>query len=361
MSFFKKLRSATLAAVLFTGVAATAPAMAATVNGDVDGDGIPNSWEINGYDANGDGVIDVDYPGMGANPFHKDIFVEMDYMPGLLAPEEDLDRIVQVMKEIPLPNPDGVRGINIHLDAGSARSAKYNLGGGNEVPYKEFDGWLVDLADYKSKYFDMNRAPGFHYMVWGDYYAGSWSSGLANFDDKDFIVTVGPTFWGSASSDIRVGVFVHELGHNLNLMHGGDDEVNYKPQYMSVMNYKYALSGAPKTNGTRHFGYGIYDNITLDENALDERRGLGPANRGYNYNGVAASKPIDFNGNGVIDSEPVKADINGDGEYSKLTSPSDLKRLHFQAHDGTKKTSEGPHVEQSGLTAGMAREMGLIP
>ena len=48
-------------------------------------------------------------------------------------------------------------------------------------------------------------------------------------------------FWGKATSDIRVAVFVHELGHNLALSHGGWDEINYKPNYLSVMNYCYQL------------------------------------------------------------------------------------------------------------------------
>ena len=72
------------------------PTSAASVPAyDTDGDGIPDSWEMYGYDADGEGAIDVDYPAMGANPNHKDVFVEMDYMPGELGSDEDLDRIVQ--------------------------------------------------------------------------------------------------------------------------------------------------------------------------------------------------------------------------------------------------------------------------
>ena len=40
------------------------------------------------------------------------------------------------------------------------------------------------------------------------------------------MVTVGLHFWGKATSDIRVAVFVHELDHNLALSHGGWDEIN---------------------------------------------------------------------------------------------------------------------------------------
>ena len=121
-----RLAFASLAVLCLGAVAAPA---ANAYNPDIDGDGIPNTWEMKGYDADGDGKIDVDFPGMGANPLKKDIFVEMDYMPGLLPSEEELDRITKIYADLPMRNPDGSAGVNIHLDAGSARSAKYNLGG----------------------------------------------------------------------------------------------------------------------------------------------------------------------------------------------------------------------------------------
>ena len=47
------------------------------LSADTDGDGLLDDWEINGYDYEGDGIIDVDLPAMGANPLRKDIFVEI--------------------------------------------------------------------------------------------------------------------------------------------------------------------------------------------------------------------------------------------------------------------------------------------
>jgi hypothetical protein len=35
------------------------------------------------------------------------------------------------------------------------------------------------------------------------------------------------------------GTFMHELGHNLNLRHGGIDDMNYKPNYLSIMSYTF--------------------------------------------------------------------------------------------------------------------------
>ena len=118
MSFLtstRVVRTALASAALLVLGTVAAPA-ANAYNPDIDGDGIPNTWEMKGYDADGDGKIDVDYPGMGANPLKKDIFVEMDYMPGLLASEEELDRITESFAQLPLRNPNGTTGINIHLE-----------------------------------------------------------------------------------------------------------------------------------------------------------------------------------------------------------------------------------------------------
>ena len=45
---------------------------------DSDADGLLDSWETIGFDADGNGTIDVNLPAMGANPQHKDLFLELD-------------------------------------------------------------------------------------------------------------------------------------------------------------------------------------------------------------------------------------------------------------------------------------------
>jgi len=62
----------------------TLPADAASL--DSDGDDIPDEWERNGFDANGDGTIDVDLPALGADPFRPDMLLEVDIMQGLTNP-----------------------------------------------------------------------------------------------------------------------------------------------------------------------------------------------------------------------------------------------------------------------------------
>jgi hypothetical protein len=62
----------------------TLPVDAATL--DSDGDDIPDEWEKNGFDANGDGTIDVDLKALGADPFRPDVLLEVDIMQGLTNP-----------------------------------------------------------------------------------------------------------------------------------------------------------------------------------------------------------------------------------------------------------------------------------
>ena len=368
-SFSTRAARTALASAAMLVLSLVAVPAAQAYNPDIDGDGIGNILEMRGYDGNRDGKLEIDYPGMGANPLKKDLFVEMDYMPGLLASEEELDRITEIFANMPIRNPNGTTGINLHLDAGNARSAKYNLGGGNEVAHEQLDSGLQRWREIRTKNMDPNRESVFHYMIWGDSYGDRGSSGQGWVGGRGFIVTVGPRFWGkSATPDVRVATFVHELGHNLGMDHGGTDGVNYKPNYMSIMNYRYQLRGLDRADGTKYFGYSTRAYKDLDETKLDEKTGFGRNAYGLYYNGKPAWEAIDFNGNGKIDDEPVEADINGDGKKTVLTAPNDLKTLKLQAKG--KEVQNGAYsseaelsgeIEDNEMTAEYARAEGLVP
>jgi hypothetical protein len=95
------------------------------------------------------------------------------------------------------------------------------------------------------------------------------ASGIAEIDGNDVILSLGNAIndLGSVPTLFNVGgAFMHELGHNLGLNHGGgsdatfttlngvvtprtpDTEItpNFKPNYLSVMNYKFDLIGIPQ-------------------------------------------------------------------------------------------------------------------
>jgi hypothetical protein len=64
-------------------------------------------------------------------------------------------------------------------------------------------------------------------------------SGYGEMPGNDFMVTLGE--W-AFTADEQEGTFMHELGHNLGLDHGGGDSMNYKPNYLSVMNYMFQMT-----------------------------------------------------------------------------------------------------------------------
>lgn len=310
---------------------------------DSDADGLPDSWETNGYDANGDGVVDVDLPALGASPTRKDLFVEMDYMSGRLASTAALDRIVAVYAGAPVGNPDGSTGITLHLDAGSARGAAYDLGGGNQVTYdSNLSPSLRQTTDIKNASFDSDRAGVFYYMIWADDYDSSCSSGYSfQIPGDTFIVTMGPRCGWSPTENMNVGTFVHEFGHALGLKHGGTDHVNNKPNYLSVMNYLFQFNGVPRTSGGGYFGYSNVAPPSLDESRLTESSGLGttavsgwrtswycPDGKTIRTSTGAASQGLDWNCDG--DTADAGAwNVNADNTRSVLSAQNNWANLVF--------------------------------
>ncbi|MFI9510298.1 hypothetical protein [Nocardia sp. NPDC052566] len=329
-----------LGSVLTPATTMAQPELAAAA--DTDGDGLLDEWETKGYDADGDGKIDVDLPRMGASPNHKDVFVEMDYMNGRLASGPALDRIVRTFAIAPVNNPDGFPGINLHLDAGNARGGPYDLGGGNQVPY---DSNLSPVDDQvnaiKRSNFDAKRARIFHYMIWADSYDDGCSSGISLGIPADtFITALGPNCNWNPGDDGNVGTFIHELGHNLGLKHGGVDHGNYKPNYLSVMNYSFQFSGVPRVDGNSYFGYSAMNPPALDENSLAERQGLGPVAAGWRTvyfcpdqsrrrTTQSADQPIDWNCDGSIATGTVRSDINKDRSYNTLRAQNNWASIVY--------------------------------
>ncbi|WP_052360190.1 hypothetical protein [Solidesulfovibrio alcoholivorans] len=249
---------------------------------DSDGDGLPDVWELRGYVENG---VFVNLPAMGANPRRKDLFVWMDYMvenegqPGetSFAPSQTvIDNIKAVFANAAATNPDGTAGIVIHPVLKNKVPYKANLG----VAGDDASVW-TDFDALKNASFDKSYVRSYRYMIWANDYQSSGSSGLArNIPATDFIVSLG-TFNPSGGTDWeKLGTFIHELGHCLGLRHGGPNDTNYKPNYLSIMNYTFQFSGLHKDGHFGEAGYPLrYDyqrmaTPTLDENNLNEPAGL---------------------------------------------------------------------------------------
>ena len=138
----------------------------------------------------------------------------------------------------------------------------------------------------------------------------------------------------------QAGTLMHELGHNLGLHHGGDDDLLNKPNYLSVMNYNFQLTGLMRANLTFVLDFSRFA-ISLNEAALDETHGFGvtsgPA-AAFSSIGVCpgggltswlvADGPTDFNCDGPT-TGTVSADINGDGATTALPPFVDWPALVF--------------------------------
>jgi len=320
---------------------------------DLDGDALPDLWESSGYDANGDGQIDVDLPAMDADAAHKDIFVEVDYLEEKVClgrfcktlhshrpNPEAIAAVIQAFKDAPVNNLDGVHGINLHVDFGPDAPMKPGatwgaLSRSNALPHDNDLSWN-EFYSFKQGNLDLARRPIFHYAIFSHFLEGNTcvSGQSADIPAADFIVSLGG--WGALLSSPeecrqaarftngtpaqQSGTFMHELGHNLGLHHGGNDDFLGKPNYLSVMNYAFQMRGVMYNNTTG----GTYDysrtNMTppLEEQHLNETVGLngGSSTSAYGTrwtcptNGVitetlTANTPIDWD----CDGNPNEADV----------------------------------------------------
>lgn len=298
-------------------------------NPDTDGDTLLDGWEV--HTING-----LDLRAIGASPLRKDIFVEMDYMIRPTGPvdfrptAEEKTRIVTAFDKANVTNPDGSTGISIHLVDG------------NEVPHDPaLNPVQLEFFALKAAHFDPVRAPVFHYMIWADAYNTTTSSGISmNIPHSDFIVTLGLWNTPGGTPDQKVGTFIHELGHNLGLTHGGSDHVGFKPNHLSVMNYSFQTGGVPFFD-QRLFTYQRFALSSLNERALVENDGLGrsPALFGVStvfnlpsdqFITVPAHAAIDWDNDNVIDEDPVAGDINNDFLRNTLAAtPHEWAQLIF--------------------------------
>jgi len=334
--------------------------------GDEDEDGIPDCAEQSGYEFNGIPVYEY-----GARQGVKDIFIEIDYMQsvdqGIIPQRESLQKVVDSF---------AAQNIAIHFDVGNLYhpSAEispedFDLGGGNELPYTKGlslgtnSDSRASATDFRASDMDDSRKSIFYYMVFGNSQrenGASGSSGRAYINGNISIITIGS--WGlNRSSDsltnklinYQAGTIMHEFGHNLGLLHGGDEGRNYKPNYLSVMNYRYQLKGLPTIGddeGDRYLAYhynnnsscgsntwrnitnNAYDDhnnfiidyshgvsIAIDEAAINEAAGFGHS----------GSNAIDFNCNGNNSETLNDFDINNDNRISLITDSNDWNDLNI--------------------------------
>jgi hypothetical protein len=220
--------------------------------------------------------------------------------------------------------------------------------------WSEFDG-------IKEIHFDRERRPVFHYAVLGHQYGHPFnnSTGLSRgIGASDFIVTLGsacaPPGDCSGTLEAQAGTFMHELGHNLGLLHGGQDLLNRKPNYLSIMNYSFQLPGLLVQNGTAQSAFFDYSRFgasdaltTLHEAILNEARGFGsgihhPSGGTYvsvwhcpgggNWRQGLVEDIADWDCSAPPAATPVMVDINNDSIASGSLGP--FEDWHRLVYDG---------------------------
>lgn len=373
---------------------------------DSDGDGLPDEWETNGVDTDGDGVIDLHLEQMGADPNVPDVFVELDWMYQPKIEGSFFGIKYEKQKEINLkPSSEALRmvyeqfkkhGINLHLDAGSD-SIDYvtgkewgTLSGANAIDYVN----VMELGEnnenwnqYAINNFSRVRWNVFRYAMFINKYAGkegkTTSSGIAERPGQ-FMLIADVDGWISGNDTSLAGTFMHELGHTLGLQHGGNESVNNKINYLSVMNYLFQTTGLV---GTNEINYSDYELPAIDEENLDENMGIDPEGltegktigTKWKYNKKMlfwtkdkdgsitsiARKALDYNQNGKLETG-LNIDLNGDEETKYAKSINDWQYLSYTGGliggQGSEAESLNIDVENSldELTYEEAVENGLL-
>jgi len=349
---------------------------------DSDGDGLSDDWETLGIDMDGDGTIDLDLPALGADPLHQDLFIEVDYMVGdgydYTPDQAAMDEVVQAFADAPVDNPDGITGITVHLEIDQ------------EIPYIEVVAFgqpataeacltddFIDFYDLKARYFDVRRTQVYHYVVFAgnNGYLEKGTSGRGEVGGNDFLVTLNSDLWYRWNrGKIQAGTFMHELGHNLGLRHGGDDNVSYKPNYVSVMNYWFQLSWLKSRGGPYFLDFSREHLATLDESGLDETVGISTALElktkyycGRYYRWSSGGSGIDWDCVRPLDGD-VEKDLNNKTNASpgeQLDGHDDWSNLDmaFQCRGGF-SDGDAPkdtfHDDELELDVDTVEELGLM-
>jgi len=260
-------------------------------------------------------------------------------MQGFAPRREALDMVVEAFEK---------RGFALHIDDGSDPAAFGVGGGGDEVSSTRLDP-STDLdppapfndSRYKERVrFSPTRLGLYHYALYGDWPdSGLFCTqrGVGEIHGDQFIVYRG-CIYGDAMEE--AGVFMHELGHQLDLDHGGGDSDNHKPNHLSIMNY---LFNWLIRDGKRVLDYAGGGVASLDETSLEEAVGIGGSHLAdetrfcvktlpgvTRCHTISTSKGVDWSGNFTAVDSAVSADINLDDARTVLNTVNEWSILNLK-------------------------------
>lgn len=248
---------------------------------NTDQDFVCDAWEKGGR-------IEIPYGGStytyacdsGCTNSTKDLFVEIDYMEGHKPNQESLGAVKQafadkgIILHLQVDDKDSPRifhsdftrfpGANIRVLNGFDQLKTVFFGTNSE----RMNGGTVDPSTWWTSSGWIAKKAIFHYALF-THAQLTGSSGIAEELGNDMMISLG-TFDGQIGNpDQQAGTFMHELGHNLNLNHGGSwsDGVNCKPQYLSIMSYSRQFSDlvSDRSLDYSHQNLGTVNETTCNE------------------------------------------------------------------------------------------------
>jgi hypothetical protein len=343
---------------------------------DTDGDGLLDCWETaGGIDFDGDGTVDLplyDVDGNGTidaserpDVNHKDVYLEVDWMDQHQPPIGAINDVIAAFAGAPVNNPDMTQGIRLHVQM-SEQAVAHNTNLAFTPCSAPATGGVPDFDNVKNASFGTaaERAAAssvnllnakrlfFHYMLSIHDMQGLGSvSGCSELPGNDLVVSLGD--WASPlhtalPQRLWSGTIMHEFGHNLRLRHGGTNHTpNYKPNYISVMNYSFQtlnfLANPP-------LDYSRSALASLDENSLSEPAGIGGpggVQSVFFFFGtavpVAASGPVDWNQDADSADTGVAESINRDGPLNVLQGFDDWPTIVYDIRT-TLDFADGVHM-----------------
>jgi hypothetical protein len=340
----------------FSHLTAFSPTGATEVS-DTDGDGFPDSWEesTGGVDTDGDGTPDLKLSDYGATPDRPDVFVQVNWTQTrscrLIFFCSTTNRRPSLAALRDVQRAYATHGVRLHVDAGpdstmnpddnttwGARSQVHN---GLSAPARiagvyaddtAFD-WSVAYDGLRRQAISAQRARIFHLAIYvgtiDDSTNSGWSrNGGPGFAGRDLILAHDDFPGGRPTRMQEAGTFMHELGHNMGLSHGGsstEQNLNWKPNYPSVMNYFWQFSGTFKNRTQGLLDYSEGTLAPVDENAMNEADGLGPdpaaqdvetmwgCPDGRKSGPVPSVRSVDWNCDGSIATGTERANVTGVG------------------------------------------------
>lgn len=359
---------------------------------DSDGDGLTDAAEVLGSDGpswqcppplpgnppcSGPAPdADQTLPLWGADPLHKDFFLEIDTVPywgkcpndensseGVMLPSlpshsarlgefqpNNLFRFREIFAKVNAKNPNGRPGINVHfdIDLGLANYPKHG-------PMRRFDPVASDTYPALSRFDLVTVRPqgstcgAFHEVAQAPEHLGYFRYAKI---DADHLRGGSAGFGGTIVSGADAITMVHETGHHLGLAHGGpsghspyrapggDTESVSKLVQFSPMNYVYQGQGNADVFFPTFYLRRRFPIPNLAGEFVEQDPGiardmsflfgdsLSPAgNRSWGF-AVQAGVNVDFNLDGVFDGvirAPVEAVSNEGGAYTAYETTSRIR------------------------------------